>query len=376
MAEPATIFLSAPDVGSLERESLMAAFDSGWIAPAGPALVDFERKASRALGDSHQTVALSSGTAALHLALLDYEVGAGEDVLVSSLTFAASAFPVTYVGARPCFIDSEHSSWNMDPDLLEMELRSRAKRGRLPGAVIPVDLYGQCADYERIEPLCAEFEVPLIVDAAEAVGASRFGRMAGTFGDCAALSFNGNKILTTGGGGMLVSADSDFIERARFLSTQAREPVAHYEHTAIGYNYRMSNLLAAIGSAQLARLPEIIAHRIAINERYRSELGGRFGIEFQPVPIGSDPNNWLTVGLLPVGGRAPEHVCKVLASQNIEARPAWKPMHQQPVFADNPVVGGGVADDIFARGICFPSGSSMSEDDLDRVVASCIIALS
>ena len=363
------IYLSAPDVGSAERAALLAAFDSGWVAPVGPDLAAFETDMTGFLGGDLHAVALSSGTAALHLALMLHDIGPGDDVLVPSLTFAATAFAVCYTGARPCFVDSDATSWNLDVDLVAAELERRAKADNLPAAVLPVDLYGQCADYLALVPLCRQYDVPLIADSAEALGAFRAGHAAGSLGDCAALSFNGNKILTTSGGGMLLSVDPGLADRARYLATQARQPAVHYEHIEVGFNYRMSNLLAALGRAQLSRLPSIIERRAGFGLRYREVLGAIEGVSFQPVPPDSRPNHWLTVITVDVDRHGtPHEICAALAERNIEARPAWKPMHQQPVFADAPMLGGPIADSVFRSGVCLPSGSSMTDADLDRVL--------
>lgn len=369
------LFLSAPDVGPAEREALLAAFDSGWIAPVGPELAAFESEMVNRLGGDLHAVALSSGTAALHLALMLHGVGPGDDVLVPSLTFAATAFAVTYVGARPCFVDSDRSSWTIDIDLVAADLEQRAARDELPAAVVPVDLYGQCADHETLGGLCARYDVPVIVDAAEALGAQRSGVAAGATGLTSVLSFNGNKIVTTSGGGMLVGADAAMIERARYLATQARQPALHYEHTDIGFNYRMSNLLAAVGRAQLGRLDAIIDRRRAIGRRYRDALRSIDGVGWMPVPADSGPNHWLTVLTLDSTRMTPAGLCDALITAGIEARPAWKPMHQQPVFADHPMVGRAVADEVFATGVCLPSGSSLTDADVDRVVDAVVSQL-
>lgn len=364
------IFLSPPDVTDRERELLLAAFDSGWVAPVGPDLGAFEAELSE-LADGVSVAALSSGTAALHLALLLLRVGPGDEVLVSTFTFVASANAVTYVGAKPCFIDSDEATWNMDPALLAEELADRAGAGRLPAAVMVTDLYGQCADYGAIEAICAEHGVPLIEDAAEAIGATHRGRAAGTFGACAAYSFNGNKILTTAGGGAFVSDDVEMVDRARYLATQARQPELHYEHTDVGYNYRLSNLLAAVGRGQLERLPDIIERRRSINAFYRERLDGLVG--FMPVSEHGDPNWWLTVVTLE--SRRPHDICAALEAQDIEARPAWKPLHMQPVFESAPVRERGVSERIFDSGVCLPSGSSMTDADVERVADAVLAAL-
>ncbi|MDH3752614.1 MAG: aminotransferase class I/II-fold pyridoxal phosphate-dependent enzyme [Acidimicrobiia bacterium] len=362
------IWLSPPDVTTAERDALVAAFDSGWIAPVGPDLVAFESEVCELVGVDH-AVALSSGSAALHLALLIEGVAAGDDVIVPSFTFAATAFAVANIGARPCFIDSEADSWNIDPDLLGSELAERAATGNLPAAVISVDLYGQCADYRRLVELCAEYDVALVADSAEALGASRDDRQAGSFTHLSAFSFNGNKILTTGGGGMLVSDDGDAVARARHLATQAREAFVHYEHLEVGFNYRLSNLLAAIGRAQLVRLPSMIERRRRTDVEYRSALGDIAGISFLPVPARSSPNRWLSVMLVePATGVTPELVRLALDEQSIESRPTWKPMHLQPVFAGAPMRGGAVCENVFTTGLCLPTGSSMTDDQIERVI--------
>jgi dTDP-4-amino-4,6-dideoxygalactose transaminase len=347
---------------------LLDAFDSNWIAPAGPHLDAFEAAMAERIGVD--AVALSSGTAALHLALLGVGVRRGDTVLVSDLTFAASANAVTYVGARPAFVDSDDTSWNMDPDLLAADLAARARRGALPAAVLVVDLYGQSADYDRIGAVCDQYGVPVVEDAAEGLGATYRNRPCGSFGACAALSFNGNKIITTSGGGMLLSADPELVRRARYRSTQAREPVAHYEHREIGFNYRMSNLLAALGSAQLSALDGRVAKRRATNRRYRQALEGVDGIAFMPEADYGRPSNWLTVVTIDPDrfGASAEQVRLHLARHGIEARPAWKPMHLQPVFAGCDRVGGAVGERIFERGLCLPSGSTLTELEQEQVI--------
>jgi dTDP-4-amino-4,6-dideoxygalactose transaminase len=298
------------------------------------------------------------------------DVGPGDEVLVPTFTFVATANVVTYVGAKPVLVDSDESSWNIDPYLLAEELKHRAKNGRLPAAVITVDLYGQCADYAPITALCEEYGVPLIEDAAEALGATYGQSTAGSFGNFAAFSFNGNKIITTSGGGMLVSRSSDLSARARHLSTQARQPVAHYEHLEIGFNYRLSNLLAAIGRAQLASLDDRIRCRRLVNERYRAGLSELPGIEFMPIADYGKPNYWLTcITIDPERfGADRETVRLALEAEDIEARPTWKPLHLQPVFSELDVVGGSFSAGVFERGLCLPSGSNLKVPDQDRVI--------
>jgi dTDP-4-amino-4,6-dideoxygalactose transaminase len=363
------IFLSPPDMSGRERELLLAAFDSNWVAPVGPELAAFEEDLADLVGVPH-AVALSSGTAGLHLALLVIGIGPGDDVVVPSLTFAATANAVTYVGATPRFLDSEDATWNLDPDLLADELADAERAGRLPKAVITVDLYGQCADYDRIVELCDRYGVIVLEDAAEALGATYRDRPAGSFGRAAVFSFNGNKIITTSGGGMLVSDDHALVERVRHLATQAREPAPHYEHRDIGFNYRLSNLLAALGRGQLEQLAAKVDHRRAVKARYREALADLDGIAFMPDAPKGRPSNWLTVVTLdPDEARAtPEAVRLHLEAADIEARPAWKPMHLQPVFADAPMRGGAVAERIFATGLCLPSGSSLTPAEQDRVI--------
>jgi pyridoxal phosphate-dependent aminotransferase EpsN len=364
------IFLSPPHLDGQERELLLQAFDSNWITTLGPHVDAFEEEICAMLGIGH-AAALSSGTAALHLALLMLGIGAGDEVICSDLTFAASANAIVYVGAAPAFIDSDLATWNIDPALLAEELRDCEIRGRLPKAAIIVDLYGQCANYKNILEVCAKHGLPVIEDAAEALGASYQGKSAGKFGVMGIYSFNGNKIITTSGGGMLVSDNPEYVRRAKFLSTQARDPAPHYQHSHIGYNYRMSNLLAAVGRGQLARLAAKIARRKKIKSFYKNALGGTQGIEFMPDASYGEPNHWLTVILIipELFGADREAVRRALEAENIESRPVWKPMHMQPVFKTCRMRGGEVAEEIFNKGLCLPSGSNLSTEDLDRVVS-------
>jgi dTDP-4-amino-4,6-dideoxygalactose transaminase len=309
----------------------------------------------------------------LHLALRLLEVGQGDEVLVSTFTFAATANAVTYVGAKPVFIDSDAETWNMDPALLEEELKACADRGRLPKAVIVVDLYGQCADYDRILPICQQYGVPVIEDAAEALGATYRGRPAGSLGQLNAFSFNGNKIITTSGGGMLVSDRSDWIEKARFWATQARDPAPHYEHSEIGHNYRLSNLLAAVGRGQLRVLDDRVRARRSNNLFYRQALADLPGIEFMPIASYGEWNGWLTCITVDAAqfGWDRETIRQQLEKHNIESRPVWKPMHLQPVFGDCRVRGGSVSARLFENGLCLPSGSSLTDEERE-LVAECI----
>jgi len=362
-------FLSPPEMSAVERDQLLQAFDSNWIAPAGPDLDAFEADL-RAWSGAAAAVGLASGTAALHLALEAVGVGAGDDVLMSDVTFAASAFAAAYLGARPCFVDSEPLTWQIDPDLLADELARRAAEGRLPAAVVTVDLYGSVADNTRIAAICAEYDVPLVEDAAEAVGARRDGVAAGRFGRVGIYSFNGNKIVTTGGGGAVVTDDEVLAQRVRYLATQARQPVPHYEHHDIGRNYRMGNINAAIGRGQMATLAARIDQRRRVHDHYRRCLGELPGVQFQAVPDGCEPNFWLTtVQLDPDAfGATSADVLAALRAEAIEARPGFMPMHMQPVFADHPLVGGAVSAAHFANSVSLPSSGRLTSDDVQTIV--------
>lgn len=363
------VYLSPPHMSPRERELLLDAFDSNWVAPLGPHVDAFERELAAVVGSPH-ACALSSGTGALHLALILLGVGAGDEVLCSTLTFAATANAITYVGAKPTFVDSERTSWNMCPDRLAERLEDRARAGQLPKAIIVVDLYGQCADYERIVAIAERHGVPLVEDAAEALGATHGSKSAGSLGAFGVFSFNGNKIITTSGGGALVSTREDHIARARFLATQARDPAPHYEHSTVGYNYRLSNLLAAVGRGQLGVLRDRVAARRANNAFYREHLGGLPGVAFQPEAPWGKSTFWLTcLTFDPTkSGVTRESARLALLEKDIEARPVWKPMHLQPVFASCEHVDGAVAEDFFARGLCLPSGSSLSAAERNEVV--------
>jgi len=362
------VLLSPPEVGEVEREMLLSAFDSGWIAPAGPDLDAFEDELSVFTGAA-AVAGLSSGTAGLHLALLEVGVQPGDDVLVSTLTFGASAFAVTYVGARPCFVDCEPLTWHIDPGLLREELMRRATTGHLPAAVVSVDVYGAVADNRAIAEACAEFGVPLVEDAAEALGAFRDGVHAGRAGRIGVLSFNGNKIVTTGGGGAVMSDDLQLVQRVRHRATQARRPVPWYEHDEIGFNYRMGNLNAAVGRGQLRTLPDRIAERRRVRMGYERHLAGLPGVSFQQAGEGCEPNHWLTTVRFDsrAFGASPSEVVAALREEGVEARHGFKPMHQQPVFADAPVVGGAVADDLFATTVSLPSGSRLTDEQVEWI---------
>ncbi len=363
------ILLSTPHMGDRELEFVKEAFDTNWIAPVGPHVDAFEQEFCQVIGAGH-AAAVSSGTAAIHLALRLIGVESGDEVFCSTLTFAATANPITYLGAKPVFIDSDRTSWNMNPDLLQEALEHRARIGKLPKAVLVVHLYGQSADIDPILQACDRYEIPLIEDAAEALGATYKGRSPGTFGRIGIYSFNGNKIITTSGGGMLVSDDAELVAKARFLATQARDPAPHYQHSEIGYNYRLSNVLAGIGRGQLRVLSDRVEARRRNFEIYNRALGNLPGIEFMPEAAFGRATRWLTcLTVNPTTFGAPrEQVRLALAEQQIEARPVWKPLHLQPVFADCECIGGMVAEDLFAQGLCLPSGSSLTTEDLERVI--------
>lgn len=355
-------------MGDRELEFVREAFETNWIAPVGPHVDAFEQEFCQTIGASH-AAAVSSGTAALHLALRLVGIEPGDEVICSTLTFIATASPITYLGAKPIFIDSDRTSWNMNPDLLRETLAKQAHRGKLPKAVIVVHLYGQSADLAPIVEVCNEYEIPLIEDAAEALGATYKGRSPGTFGRIGIFSFNGNKIITTSGGGMLVSEDADLVAKARFLATQARNPAPHYQHSEIGYNYRLSNVLAGIGRGQLQVLAERVAARRRNFVAYQQALGLP-GIEFMPEAAFGRATRWLTC--LTVDAKAfgvdREQIRVALAQQQIEVRPVWKPLHLQPVFSECQCIGGAIAEDLFNNGLCLPSGSNLTLEELERVI--------
>jgi len=390
-----------------ELEFVHEAFDSNYIAPLGPQVDAFERKFAEYVGIPY-AVAVSSGTAAMHLALRLLGVGQGDEIIASTLTFIGSVTPAVFQGAQLTFVDCDYTSWNMNPKLLREAIKDCERRGKIPKAVIPTDLYGQCVDYERIFKICSEYKIPVVADSAEAMGAeyrrsevkgqragiggepdekSKIWLHAGKGAKAAVFSFNGNKIITTSGGGMLASDDKELINHARKLSQQAREKFPYYEHQEIGYNYRMSNILAAIGRGQLKVIDERVKRKREIFGYYKETLGDLPGIEFMPEPEWSRSNRWLTVILIAPErfGADREIVRLALEAENIEARPVWKPMHLQPVFQGKEqsaggraqsvkqkykarVVGGEVAEDLFNRGLCLPSGTAMTDSDLDRVI--------
>jgi dTDP-4-amino-4,6-dideoxygalactose transaminase len=367
---PPRILLSSPHLGLDERVFVQEAFDTNWIAPVGPHIPAFEQEFCQVVGSPY-AAALSSGTAALHLALRLIGLQPGDEVICSTLTFIATASPITFLGASPVFIDCEPQSWNLDPHLLEVELRRRAQLGTLPKAVLLVHLYGQSADLDPILALCNRYEIPLIEDAAEALGATYKGKAPGTLGRIGIYSFNGNKIITTSGGGMLVSADPALVEQARFLATQARDPAPHYQHTTIGYNYRLSNVLAGIGRGQLRVLKDRVAARRRNFQVYQAALGKIPGLQFMPEAAYGHSTRWLTCLTIDPNqfGCDRETLRLALAANNIESRPVWKPLHLQPVFSHCETVGGQVAEDLFTHGLCLPSGSNLTDTDLERVIA-------
>ncbi|WP_281167949.1 aminotransferase class I/II-fold pyridoxal phosphate-dependent enzyme [Paenibacillus assamensis] len=367
------IYLSPPHMSGEELAKIAEAFASNWIAPLGPMVEQFERQISELVG-IEGTVALCSGTAAIHLALELAGVQEGDIVFCSSLTFVASVNPIRYLGAEPVFIDSEPTTWNMSPRALERALYEANMLGQLPKAVIVVHLYGQCADMDAIMKICRQYGICVIEDAAEALGATYKGQMAGTIGDYGIYSFNGNKLITTSAGGALVSNYSDKLEYARYLSAQAKLPAYHYEHSQVGYNYRLSNILAAIGCSQLNVIDERIALRRAVFERYQQALGDRPGISFMPDPLWGSSTRWLTTLTLDphLIEASPLDVVQELEVMNIESRRVWKPMHAQPLFAGcryyRHEENESVSDMLFERGICLPSGSSLAIDDQNRVI--------
>lgn len=376
MDNKAKIYLSSPHMSGNEGKYIQQAFETNWIAPLGPNVDAFEKGIAAYTG-VNEAAAVSSGTAAIHLALSLLGVEKGDTVYCSTLTFIASANPILYLGAEPVFIDSEPETWNMSPQALEKAFRVAALKEKLPKAVIVVNLYGQCAKMDELTALCNQYEVPMIEDAAESLGSSYKGKPSGSFGHFGIFSFNGNKIITTSGGGMLMSNDEAAIHKARFLATQARDPAPHYQHSTVGYNYRMSNVLAGIGRAQLEVLEDRVAARRAIFERYLQELSAMPGIHFMPEVNGTYSNRWLTAMTVEEkeAGVSISELIKGLAAENIEARPVWKPLHMQPLFKYAKYFSHdekeSVSERLFANGICLPSGSNMEELNQTRVI-NCI----
>lgn len=349
-------------------EYIKEAFESNWISPVGPNISAFE-EVLQSYNGVKNAAALSSGTAAIHLALIMLGVEREDEVICSSFTFSGSCNPIAYLGATPIFVDSEEDTWNMDPEVLEEAITDRIKKGKKPKAILLVHLYGMPAKVKEILEVASRYDIPVIEDAAEALGATYSGKKLGTFGLMGVYSFNGNKIITTSGGGALVSNEERYINRARFLSTQARDPAPHYEHSTIGYNYRMSNIVAGIGRGQMEVLDDHIAKRRKVFDMYKEILKPVEGISFMEEGEGMFANRWLTTILIdPVlSGTDPEFIRKGLEEENIESRPVWKPMHMQPVFQGAPMYGGAVSEDIFKKGLCLPSGSNMDEQELHRI---------
>jgi dTDP-4-amino-4,6-dideoxygalactose transaminase len=364
------IWLSSPHMSGREMKYIQEAFDGNWVAPLGPNVDNFEKELCTYTTSKHAVV-LSSGTAALHLALIVSGVKPGDEVICSSFTFSASANPIIYVGATPVFIDSEPESWNMSPEYLEEAIKDRISKGRKPKAIILVHLYGYPAKLEKILNISDKYNIPLIEDAAESLGSTYKGKMTGTFGKIGIYSFNGNKIITTSGGGALVSDDKDLVAHAHFLATQARDKAAHYQHSQIGFNYRMSNVVAGIGRGQLEVLSERVAQRRNNFEFYKKSLSAIQSIKFDVEEVnGAYSNRWLTCITLDKNKTniTSENIREALEKDNIESRPVWKPMHLQPVFKNYPFYGNGFSDLIFQNGLCLPSGSNLKRTELERVV--------
>lgn len=363
------IWLSSPHMGESELAYVKEAFSTNWIAPLGPHVDGFEQDLQNYLGQGVHVAALSSGTAALHLALVILGVKAGDEVICQSMTFAASANPIVYQGAKPVFVDSESITWNLCPDFLEQAIQSRIKQGKKPKAIVVVHLYGMPAQMDRIMEIARLYEIPVVEDAAEALGSAFKGQPLGTFGDIGIVSFNGNKIITTSGGGALVSTNPDYVKKARFLATQAQDPAPYYQHSHIGYNYRMSNVCAGIGRGQMQVLEQRVQQRRQNFLYYKKALASIPEIRFLEEP---NPdyysNHWLTTVVLENSNVTRENLRTALVEANIDCRPLWKPMHLQPVFADAPYFGGKVSSQLFAKGLCLPSGSNLTEEDLNRVV--------
>ena len=364
------IYLSPPEIRPEDYIAMQAVMDSGWIAPVGPELDGFEKALADRIGRSN-ACAVNSGTSALHLALLALGVEPGDTILCPSLTFAGCAFPILYCGATPVFIDSEKETWNMDPAHLEVAISESIDAGKVPKAVIVVHIYGQCAKMDLISAICKQYGIPLIEDVAEALGASFHGKPAGSFGDLAFFSFNGNKIITTSGGGMLLSDKAELVEKARYLAHQAREPALHYEHKVVGYNYRMSNVLAALGRSQLNDLDRRIRCREKHYQTYIETLGSLDGVSFMPIYDSGEPNYWLTCLTIDpkLARKNRDLIIKLCEEESIEIRPTWKPLHLQPVFKSAHYVGKDVSEELYTNGLCLPSGSNLSDTSRDRVIA-------
>ncbi len=364
------IWLSSPHMGGNEQKFVNEAFDTNWVAPLGPNVDNFEQDIASFLKDNMHVAALTTGTAAIHLGLILLGVQAGDEVICQSMTFSASANPIAYQCATPVFVDSEMETWNMCPIQLEKAIKSRMDAGKKPKAIIPVHLYGMPAKMDAIMEIANRYEIPVLEDAAEALGSHINGKMCGTYGALAALSFNGNKIITTSGGGALVSHDEALVNKTRFLATQARDAAPHYQHSHIGYNYRMSNICAGIGRGQMEVLNDRIAQRRAIYKQYETQLANISGIQLVHEPEGYFSNRWLSTILIDekaTGGISRETLRLAMEKENIESRPLWKPMHLQPIFENAPFYGDGTAEKLFEQGLCLPSGSNLTDADMERV---------
>lgn len=364
------IWMSSPHMGGTEQQYVKDAFDTNWIAPLGPNVNGFEQDLELFLNAGSHVAALSSGTAGLHLGLVLLGVQAGDEVICQSMTFSATANPIKYVGATPVFVDSEADTWNMSPVLLEEAIKDRMAKGKKPKAIIPVHLYGMPAKMEDINAIARQYGIPVLEDAAEALGSSIDGRKCGTMGDISVLSFNGNKIITTSGGGALVAPNAQVAKDARFLATQARDEAPHYQHSQVGYNYRMSNLCAGVGRGQMEVLAARIEKRRSIYNQYVVALSGKSGVSFLSEPVGYFSNRWLSTLLIDPAkaGATREDLRLALDKEHIESRPLWKPMHLQPVFEGCPYYGDGTSERLFDTGLCLPSGSNLTDEDMDRVL--------
>ncbi len=362
------IWLSSPHMSGKEQDYIKTAFDTNWIAPLGPNVTGFENDIQDYLKEDSLVAALSSGTAAIHLALILLGVSKGDEVLCQSKTFSASANPIAYQGAVPVFIDSEKDTWNMCPEQLEIAIKDRINKGKTPKAIITVHLYGMPYKVDEIKAIASQYEIPVIEDSAEALGSTYKGKKCGTFGDISILSFNGNKIITTSGGGALVTKNEALKKKAVFLATQARDNAVEYLHSSIGYNYRMSNVLAGIGRGQMTVIGDRVAKRRSNYEFYHSNLKNIEGITFLNEPEHYFSNRWLSC-ILTKSENAREDIRLLLEKENIESRPLWKPMHLQPVFKDAPAYLNGVSDDLFKKGLCLPSGSNLTDTELNKVIS-------
>ncbi len=361
------IYLSSPHMGGTEREFVKEAFNTNWIAPLGPNVNGFEKDISNYLGQDKHVAVLSSGTASIHMALVLLGVKSGDEVLCQSFTFSASANPIMYQGATPIFIDSEKDTWNMSPELLEIAIKDRIEKYKKPKAIIAVHLYGMPYKVEEINAIAKKYDIPVIEDSAEAFGSYYNAMPCGTFGEFGILSFNGNKIITTSGGGALICSSDAYKQKAVYLSTQARDDAPHYEHSSVGYNYRMSNVVAGIGRGQMEVLDDRVAARRKNHEFYKQNLKEYSNIEFLPEPEGFFSNRWLTC-IKTSSYKIREEIRLTLLEDDIESRPLWKPMHMQPVFKDYLHFTNGTSEELFEKGLCLPSGSNLTENDLNRVL--------